>query len=144
MADEQKKTLEEAVDTVEEFSILDEVVNATKLQPADEAYDLTKRGVEALIAQLIEPGRPVPKISKAVVDEMIGEIDKKLSLQLDAILHHPEVQKLESAWRSVKYLVDNTDFRENIKLEILNVSKDDLLEDFEDAPEIVKSGLYKL
>jgi len=143
MADEQKKTLEEAVDTVEEFSILDEVVNATKLQPADEAYDLTKRGVEALIAQLIEPGRPVPKISKAVVDEMIGEIDKKLSLQLDAILHHPEVQKLESAWRSVKYLVDNTDFRENIKLEILNVSKDDLLEDFEDAPEIVKSGLYK-
>ncbi len=143
MADEQKKTLDGAVETVEEFSILDEVVNATKLQPADEAYDLTKRGVEALIAQLIEPGRPMPKISKAVVDEMIGEIDKKLSLQLDAILHHPEVQKLESAWRSVKYLVDNTDFRENIKLEILNVSKDDLLEDFEDAPEIVKSGLYK-
>jgi type VI secretion system protein ImpC len=85
----------------------------------------------------------MPKISKVVVDEMIAEIDKKLSLQLDAILHHPEVQKLESAWRSVKYLVDNTDFRENIKLEILNVSKDDLLEDFEDAPEIVKSGLYK-
>jgi type VI secretion system protein ImpC len=143
MADEQKQTLDAAPETVEEFSILDEVVNATKLQPADEAYDLTKRGVEALIAQLIEPGRPMPKISKAVVDEMIAEIDKKLSLQLDAILHHPEVQKLESAWRSVKYLVDNTDFRENIKLEILNVSKDDLLEDFEDAPEIVKSGLYK-
>ncbi len=143
MADEQKKTLEEAGETVEELSILDEVVNATKLQPADEAYDLTKRGVEALIAELIEPGKPVPKISKVVVDEMIAEIDKKLSLQLDAILHHPDLQKLESTWRSVKYLVDNTDFRENIKLEILNVSKDDLLEDFEDAPEIVKSGLYK-
>ncbi|MBW1903298.1 MAG: type VI secretion system contractile sheath large subunit, partial [Deltaproteobacteria bacterium] len=69
--------------------------------------------------------------------------DKKLSLQLDAILHHPEVQKLESAWRSLKFLVDRTDFRENIKLEIVNVSKDDLLEDFEDSPEVVKSGLYK-
>src|SRR5690606_39263881 len=37
-----------------------------------------------------------------------------------------------------------TDFRENIKLEILNVSKEDLQMDFEDAPEITKSGLYKL
>ncbi len=143
MAEEQKTTQQSAEETTQEMSILDEVVNATKLQPADEAYDLTKRGVEALIAQLIEPGKDMPKISKAVVDDMIAEIDKKLSIQLDAILHHPEVQKLESAWRSVKYLVDNTDFRENIKLEILNVSKEDLLEDFEDAPEIVKSGLYK-
>ena len=72
-----------------------------------------------------------------------AEIDKKLSLQLDAILHCPELQKLESAWRSVKYLVDKTDFRENIKLEIINVTKDTLLEDFEDAPEIPKCGLYK-
>jgi type VI secretion system protein ImpC len=85
----------------------------------------------------------VAKISKAVVDDMIAEIDKKLSLQLDAIMHNPEFQKLESAWRSLKFLVDRTDFRENIKLEVLNVSKDDLLDDFEDAPEIPKSGLYK-
>ena len=74
---------------------------------------------------------------------MIAEIDKKMSLQLDAILHHPEVQKLESAWRSMKFLIDRTDFRENIKLEIMNVSKEDLLDDFEDSPEVVKSGLYK-
>jgi len=75
---------------------------------------------------------------------MIAEIDKKLSLQLDAILHHPEFQRLESAWRSLKFLVDRTDFRENIKIELLNVSKEDLLEDFEDSPEVVKSGLYKI
>jgi type VI secretion system protein ImpC len=143
MAEEQKTAVDATPDATESVSILDEVVNATKLRPADEAYDLTKRGVEALIAQLIEPGREVAKISKAVVDEMIAEIDKKLSLQLDAILHHQDVQKLESAWRSLHYLINNTDFRENIKLEVLNVSKEDLLEDFEDAPEIVKSGLYK-
>lgn len=143
MAEEQEQAAAAAEGAVEEVSILDEIVNATKLQPTDEAYGVTKRGVEALIAQLLEPGREVPKISKAVVDDMIAELDKKLSLQLDAIMHHPEVQKLESAWRSMKFLVDRTDFRENIKLEVLNVSKGDLLEDFEDAPEIVKSGLYK-
>jgi len=143
MAEEQEKATAPSAEAVEEVSILDEIVNATKLKPSDEAYDVTKKGVEALIAQLLEPGRVVPKISKAFVDDMIAEIDKKLSLQLDAILHHPEVQKLESGWSSLKFLVDKTDFRENIKLEILNVNKEDLLEDFEDSPEVVKSGLYK-
>ena len=40
-------------------------------------------------------------------------------------------------------VIDQTDFRENIKIDILNVSKDALLEDFENSPEIPKSGLYQ-
>ena len=129
--------------TTEATSLLDDIVTATKLKPADEGYAIAKKGVEALLAQLVEPGRKVDKVSNAVIDEFIAEIDKKLSNQLDAILHHPQVQKLESAWRSLKFLVDKTDFRENIKIEILNATKEELLEDFEDAPEIPKSGLYK-
>jgi type VI secretion system protein ImpC len=43
----------------------------------------------------------------------------------------------------LKFLVDRTDFRENNKIEILSVSKADLLADFEDAPDITRSGLYK-
>lgn len=129
--------------TEEQVSLVDEIVLATKLQPPDEAYPIIKKGVEALIAQLIKPDKEGVKVSKAVADDMIAEIDKKLSLQIDAILHHPDVQKLESIWRSLKFLVDRTDFRENIKLDFLNVNKENLLEDFEDAPEIPKSGLYK-
>ncbi len=143
MAEEQQNIVPEEEQTLEQSSLLEEITQATKLQPTDEAYGMAKKGVEALIAQLIEPGRQVDKVTKAIVDEMIAEIDKKLSLQIDAILHDDNYQKLESAWRSAKYLVDNTDFRENIKLEILNLSKDDLLDDFEDSPEIPKSGLYK-
>jgi len=145
MAEEREKeqTVSPEEKTAEAPSLLDEIVTATKLKPKDEAYSLAKKGVEALIAQLVEPGRKVEKVSKATVDEMIAEIDKKLSLQVDTILHHQEFQKLESSWRSLNFLVDKTDFRENIRLELLNVSKEDLLEDFEDAPEITKSGLYK-
>ena len=62
---------------------------------------------------------------------------------MDEILHHGDFKKLESAWRSLNFLVERTDFRENIKIEILHVTKDELLEDFEDAPDVVKSGLYK-
>ncbi len=67
-----------------------------------------------------------------------------MSAQLDEILHHPTFQRLESAWRGLKFLVDRVDFRENTRIEFLNCSKDDLLADFEDTPEVPKSGLYKL
>ncbi len=140
---EQEKQVAAEEQTTGEVSLLDDIVTATKLQPKDEGYSLAKKGVEAFIAQLIEPGRQVDKISKALIDDMIAEIDQKLSTQVDAIMHNEDFQKMESSWRSLKYLVDKTDFRENIKLELLNVSKDDLLEDFEDAPEVTKSGLYK-
>ena len=143
MSGEQEQIAQKGEQTVEQFSLLEEITQATKLKPADEAYGIAKKGVEALLAQLIEPGKQVNKVTKAVVDEMIAELDAKLSLQVDAILHHPNFQKLESVWRSLKYMIDNTDFRENIKVEMLNISKEDLIEDFEDAPEIPKAGLYK-
>jgi type VI secretion system protein ImpC len=144
MAEEQEQAVS-AVEQTEaaEPSILDEIIQETKIKPTDESYGLAKKGLEALISQLIEPGKEVEKVSKAFVDDMIAELDKKMSIQLDTILHNEEFQKLESSWRSLKFLVDRTDFRENIKIELLNVTKEELLEDFEDAPEVPKSGLYK-
>ncbi len=144
MAEEREKAAVSAEGQVlEQPSLLEEIIQATNLKPSDENYSVMKRGLEAFLAGLLEPGREEVKVSKAVVDDMIAEIDKKMSQQLDVILHHPDFQKVESAWRSMKFLVDRTDFRENIKIEVLNVSKEDLLDDFSDAPEIVKSGLYK-
>lgn len=126
-----------------EAGILDRIIAETRLTPDDEAYDIAKRGVSAFIEELLKPQNENEPVKKALVDRMIAEIDAKLSRQMDEILHHPEFQALESSWRGLKLLVDRTNFRENIKLEILNASKQDLLEDFEDSPEIVQSGLYK-
>ena len=130
--------------TVEGGSLLDEILSETKLSPTDEGYDVARRGVQAFIAELLTPQRNQEKVDKAFVDSMIAEIDKKLSVQVDEILHHKDVQKLESAWRGLKFVIDRTDFRENVKVELLNCSKDDLQADFEDAPEITKSGLYRI
>jgi type VI secretion system protein ImpC len=125
-------------------SLLEEILAETKMTPGDEGYEIAKRGVQAFIAELITPKREGEKIDKALVDALIAEIDVKLSRQIDEIIHHPTFQKLESAWRSLKFVIDRTDFRENIKIEVLNCSKEDLLADFEDAPEVPKSGLYKI
>ena len=126
-----------------EVSLLDEILQETRLTPSDEGYDVAKKGVAAFIAELVKPSRQGEKVSNDAVDQMIAAIDQKLSSQLDAIMHDESFQKLESSWRGLKYVIDNTDFRQNIKIEMLNVSKEALLEDFEDSPEVVQSGLYK-
>ena len=128
---------------VEAPSLIEQILDQTKMKPSDFGYDVARKGVEAFITELLKPAHAQERVERRLVDEMIAEIDRKLSAQLDEILHHKDFQKLESAWRGLKFLVDRTDFRENIKLELLNVSKEDLLADFEDAPEITKSGLYK-
>jgi type VI secretion system protein ImpC len=146
MADEQAAGgAAAATTTTESTSLLDDILKETQLKPADEGYDVAKKGVNAFIAEMLVSSTSLgAKIDKSLVDAMIVEIDKKVSRQLDAIMHDKGFQKLESAWRGLKFVVDRTDFRENIKVDLLNVSKEDLQADFEDAPEITKSGLYKI
>ena len=83
------------------------------------------------------------KIDKTLLDQYIGKIDEIIGSQLDAVLHHPKFQEVESAWRGLKFLIDRCDFRSNIKVELLDVSKDALQTDFEDSPETLQSGLYR-
>jgi type VI secretion system protein ImpC len=137
--DQQKQTEAAAAN---EGSLLDQIMQQTSLAPSDEGYSLARKGVEAFVAEIVKGGQQT-KADKAAVDVMIAEIDRKLSAQVNQILHHPQFQKLESSWRGLKLLVDRTDFRENNKIELLNVSRDDLQADFDDASDITKSGLYK-
>ncbi len=143
MAEEQKLE-QKSTESTESVSLIDDILSATKLTPDNDAYSVAKKGVEALIAQIFQPGKGVEKVNALICDEMIAELDKKMSRQLDEIMHNADFQKMESSWRSLKFLVDRTNFRENVKLEILNLSKQDLLDDFADAPEVAQSGLYKI
>jgi type VI secretion system protein ImpC len=143
MSEEQQAQKAQGKEAASEVSLLEDILHETKLKPTEEGYSVAKRGVEAFIIELLAPGREGARVHQSVINEMIAEIDRKLSSQLDMILHNAEFQKLESAWSGLKFAVDRTNFRENVKIELLNVSKEDLLSDFEDTPEITKSGLYK-
>jgi type VI secretion system protein ImpC len=137
--------LQQAQDQVvtEDVSLLDQIMQETRLRPADDGYDIAKKGVEAFIGDLLTPSRRGEKIEQKVVDKMIAEIDERISKQVDEVMHNESFQKLESAWRGLKMVVDRSDFRENIKIEMMSASKEEMLEDFEDAPDITKAGLYK-
>ncbi|PRN01949.1 type VI secretion protein [Pseudomonas sp. LLC-1] len=136
-------TTDATLDTLGNGTLLDQIMAETKLVPTQEGYQVARQGVSAFIAEILKSNDPDQLINKHRVDQMIAEVDRVLGKQMDAILHQPEFQRLESSWRSLKLLVDRTNFRENIKLEILHISKEDLLDDFENAADITCSGLYK-
>ncbi len=98
--------------------------------------------MKVLVECLNQSGSTVEKLDKTLLDHHIAQLDGQISRQLDAVMHHDAFQKVESLWRGLKSLVDKTDFRQNVKIDVLDLSKADLLQDFEDAPEIIQSGLY--
>lgn len=135
--------VEEEVKAVETGSLLDQIMAKTNMAPKDDGYDVAKKGVEAFIAEMLKGDTGDEPVNKARVDRMIAVLDQKISAQMDQILHHPDIQEIEATWRGLKLLIDRTNFRENIKIELISVTKDELLEDFELSPEVPQSGLYK-
>lgn len=124
-------------------NLLDEIMAQTRIAPNEEAYDIAKKGVAAFIENLVGSNRTEEPVNKALVDQMLVELDKKIGAQVDEILHDDGFQNLESSWRGLKLMVDRTDFNENNKIDLLHVTKAELLDDFEFAPETTQSGLYK-
>jgi type VI secretion system protein ImpC len=75
---------------------------------------------------------------------LIATVDRAVAAQLDAVFAHPSFRALEERWRGLHFLVQRVGPNDNVRVELLNASQEDLLFDFEDAPEIPKSGLYKI
>jgi type VI secretion system protein ImpC len=140
---ETQSTAAGAAATTESENLLDMVLTETRLRPSDEGYDAAKKGVAAFLAELVKPANAGEKINSAAVDRMIATIDTTMSAQLNEIMHTPEFQKLESTWRSLKFVIDRADFRQNVRIEMLQASKDEVMQDFDESPEVLQSGLYK-
>ena len=143
MSESTEQHAAEATEATGGETLLEQVMRETKITPSDEWYAPARDGMAAFFADLVKTAKPGEKVHASRIDKMIADIDTRISRQLDQILHASEFQRLESSWRSLKFLIDRTDFRENNRIEMLNVSKDELADDFDDAPETVKSGLYK-
>ena len=73
------------------------------------------------------------RVTGAVVDAYVADIDTVLGAQMDEILHSKEFKELESTWRGLQFLIDNTEFSKPIKIELLDVSKEELFDDLNEA-----------
>jgi type VI secretion system protein ImpC len=62
---------------------------------------------------------------------------------LRAIMHHPDFQALEAAWRGLDRLVREFGGEEIFKLSLLDLSKDELAADLKATENLAQTGLFK-
>jgi type VI secretion system protein ImpC len=123
-------------------TLLDEVFRLTRVE-TDLERNNVKDAFKQFVSQIVKPGQVISKDVETNIKYWIGEVDKKLSAQLNEVMHHPDFQKLEGTWRGLDYLVKQSETGETMKLKVLNVSKRDLLKDLEKAVEFDQSALFK-
>jgi type VI secretion system protein ImpC len=93
---------------------------------SDDAKSAVEQAVLTLAQQALSQTNLIGSDVIMSIEAMIAELDKRLSTQVNAILHHEDFQKLESAWRGLHYLVNNTETDEMLKIRVMNISKLDL------------------
>ena len=92
----------------------------------DRAREAVETAVHTLAEQALAQTALVSTDVVRTIEAMIAEIDRRLTGQVNAIMHHPDFQKLEGAWRGLHYLVNNTETDEMLKIKVFNISKKDL------------------
>ena len=92
----------------------------------DEAKSAVEQAVQTLAQQALANTALRSTDAVRTIEAMIAALDKRLTEQVNKIIHHEDFQKLESAWRGLHYLVNNTETDEQLKIRVMNVSKQDL------------------
>jgi len=92
----------------------------------DTAKSEVESAVRTLAQHALEKSSVIGSDVVESINAMIAEIDKKMSEQINKIVHHPDFQSLESAWRGLHHLVNNTETDEMLKIRVMNISKKEL------------------
>jgi type VI secretion system protein ImpC len=93
---------------------------------SDKATEAVESAVRTLAEQALADTALVSGDVLRTIESMIAAIDRKLTEQMNVILHHEDFRSLESAWRGLHYLVNNTETDEMLKIRVMNVSKGEL------------------
>ncbi|MCX5847180.1 MAG: type VI secretion system contractile sheath large subunit [Deltaproteobacteria bacterium] len=114
------------------------------LQVVKEDVSDEDRFLSGMAALLLNVDKSSKRLDKGSIQELIARIDRAVIDQINEIIHNEQFKKMESTWRSLNDLVLNTNFKADIMIDILDVGKDELYEDFEaNAVDITGSALFK-
>jgi type VI secretion system protein ImpC len=92
----------------------------------ERAREAVETAVRTLAEQALAQTDLVSNDAITSIESIIAAIDAKLTAQVNQVIHHPDFQQLESAWRGLHYLVNNTESDEQLKIRVLNISKPEL------------------
>ena len=122
MAETQLQTAQGAL----EYDDFTKLLNKEFKPKTDEAKNAVEAAVKTLAAQALGNAKLISNDVVTSIQSIIAEIDKKLTDQINEIMHQADFQKLEGAWRGLHHLVNNTETDEQLKIRVMNISKADL------------------
>jgi len=102
-----------------------DMVEAPSGSTAGRGADLSR--LDALVRQLVRTQNQDARVDAKAVQAAIGEIDAALAAQIDEVMHHAELQRLESTWRGLRLLTDRTDFEHPILIELISCGRESLI-----------------
>ncbi len=124
MAEQQTQT-EQATGTLE-MSDFGSLLQKEFKPQSDKAKESVENAVRTLAEQALAGTNLISGDVLGTIEGLIAALDKKLSEQVNLILHTPEFQAVEGAWRGLHHLVNNTETDETLKIRVMNISKNDL------------------
>jgi type VI secretion system protein ImpC len=143
MSEAQKAASAQKGEVTAEHSLLDQIVEEGRLARDPSARERGKDLVKEFVNQVLEGSMTVSKDAEMMISARIAQIDHLVSLQLNEVLHAAPFQKLEGSWRGLKYLLDQSETSDKLKIKVLNVTKKELLRDLQRAPEFDQSAMFK-
>ena len=93
---------------------------------SDRAQEAVENAVRTLAEYVLRDVSFASPDAVRTIEAIKAAIDRKLTEQINQILHNPEYQKLESAWRGLYHLINNTETDEMLKIRVMNISKNEL------------------
>ena len=143
MAERQAKTAAAGAEVVQEKGLLDQIVEEGRFGNEPASRERGKNLVKEFVAQVLDGSMTISSDAEMMINARIAQIDHLVSIQLNEIMHHASFQKLESTWRGIKYLMDQSETGVMLKIKVLNCSKKELLRDLQRAPEFDQSAMFK-
>ncbi|MDR3338047.1 MAG: type VI secretion system contractile sheath large subunit [Treponema sp.] len=122
MSDAQEKLDALSAETLE-MSDFEKLLNQEFKPKSEEATAAVQGAVKTLVSQALENASLVSNDTVKTIEGIIAELDKKLSAQVNLVIHHAEFSQLEGAWRGLNYLVSNTTTSDRQKIRVMNISK---------------------
>ena len=124
-------------------ALVEELIDCAKIRKSAEDRAAAAVWLADFLEQASRGELVVSRDTESIIGASLARIDHAIGRQLDRVMHHPEFQRLEAAWRSLWYLVDQIETSVALQIRVLNVSERELLKDFRRAVDLEQTTLFK-
>ncbi len=124
-------------------TILEQIFDDGRLVRDSHQVDGARGMLQGFLEEATKAGVSVEGGAKRAIAERIAALDRLISAQVNAVLHHDKFQKLESSWRNLDRLVSENELSSSMKVRVFNAHRKEIARDFARAPGFDQSHFFK-